>query len=492
MQGFVSAIVTVPREDPNAAISLFFVYTWGMIPNSKTVLLSLILMFAAGLVRADIVTLKDGTTHEGTVIKENRAEVVIETFVSNIKLTKTFPRYKVKSIEYKAYEVPEKEKKEEKPKVDREETEPDVEEADDRPSIEERRAAIKNRVLYMVIPVNGKIGVETNANGLRNALTMARRKKAKHIVFTIDSGGGFVYDAVESLKVLKEFDGDFEYHAVVDEGAISAASIYVAASDKIWVRPGSRVGGAVAYTSDSSSGAAEVDAKFNSIWAAEIASRAESKGHPPEIFRAMVEPGAEVWFDADGKVYPSRPSTSGAQQIDNATTILTIRADQMVEIGMATEFEGELSELGELLDIESWAEMRGVGERVMKQSGRERIALQEKYDNALKKFRDGFEAYEENDPTSFDDYKYERYNNGGYRPTSDSARLWRQRCDRAAANCNDMLAALADIATVNKRAPKIGALHLEVVPDDIGHDVYTTIRDAKEWLVENRLNAPMP
>ncbi|MEX0876588.1 MAG: hypothetical protein WD114_03930, partial [Phycisphaerales bacterium] len=307
--------------------------------------LTVMLSLASFLAPADIVTLKDGTTHEGKVIEENGAQVIIEISIANIKTTKTFPRYKVRSIEYTPAEEIEEEA-DTPPSiptsgVEREQTptdlgdapgipddsdETDEENADEEGmSRAERLAARRNRTLYIVIPVEGMIGEQTSADGLRNALRLASRQRAEHVVFTIDSPGGYVYDAVETLKVLKEFDDAFVYHALVIEGAISAASVYVAAADRIWVRPDARVGGAVAYTSDNTSGAAEVDAKFNSIWAAEIAARAESKGHPPEVFRAMVEPGAEVWMDAEGEIYASRPSTAGAQQLDSGTTILTMR-----------------------------------------------------------------------------------------------------------------------------------------------------------------------
>ncbi len=463
----------------------------------------MILIISSPEAKSDIVTLKDGTTYEGVVVSENRAEVVLEITIANIKTTKTFTRYKVRSIEYKPVEGQSEDETENEAEDERTST-TTASELDDDESIDESEAdderltpaerleARRNRVLYMVIPVEGMIGLETNATGLRNALIQGRRKKAQHVVFTIDSGGGYVYDAVETLKVLKEFDGDFEYHALIEEGAISAASVYVAAADKIWVRPGSRVGGAVAYRSDNSSGAAEVDAKFNSIWAAEIASRAQSKGHPPEVFRAMVEPGAEVWIDDEGKIYPSRPSSRGAQQLDNSTTIFTMRADQIVEAKMGQLFEGELEDLGELLDISSWAEMRGAGQRAMETAGRERIMLSERLEEAAKVFVDALEAYQKDDPRSFDDYRFYLQRNGTYMADGPSVQRWRERCDTTVRHCDIMLQALARVAEVNKRADKIGALHLNVLPNDIGHDTYTVISDDRLWLIDNRSRVPQP
>tara|TARA_R110002111_G_C5964478_1_gene369768 strand:+ start:107 stop:1504 length:1398 start_codon:yes stop_codon:yes gene_type:complete len=451
------------------------------------------LAFTASLCSADILTLKDGTVYEGVITKENRAEVVIEITIANIKTTKTFPRYKVKSIEHKAVETP----AEEKPSESKKDLDTDSENDSNktsRESIREQstkmRVSAADRTPFMVIPVIGMIGVETNANGLRKALHQAKRRKINHIVFTIDSGGGFVYDAVETLKVLKEFDEELTYHALVEEGAISAASVYVAAADDIFVRPDARVGGAVAYSEDNTSGATEVDAKFNSIWAAEIAARAESKGFPPEIFRAMVVLDAEVWFDDENKVFASRPSGANAQQIDSKGTILTIRAGQMVQIGMATEFTGEPNELGELLGLQNWSEVPGMGKRIMDASSKERIKLTEKFKFAIDTFADAREDFELNAPQSFSDYRYHIERNGLRVPEGTSVQLWRKRSSASIIACDIMLQALTQIADVNRRAKKAGALHLDIVPDSIGDDAYTTIQDARNWLQSNKNSIP--
>ncbi len=461
---------------------------------TQFIMRSLILAFltlAVSISKADIVTLKDGTVIEGIVVKETGAEVVIEVTISNIKTTKTFPRYKVRSIERKPIETESSDDEADTEKVrdssPKSTTKPTPRST---PRSREPRTPKTKRTLYMVIPVTGMIGMETNADGLRKALLQASRRKIKHVVFTIDSGGGYVYDAVETLKVLKEFDDDLIYHALVEEGAISAASVYVAGADNIFVRPDARVGGAVAYSEDNTSGAAEVDAKFNSIWAAEIAARAESKGFPPEIFNAMVVLEAEVWVDSEHKVFASRPGTA-AQQIDSKGTILTIRAGQMVQIGMAKAFDGELSELGELIGVEHWTQAKNMGQRIMETSGKERVKIADKFENAISIFADAAEDLEQNNPRNFNDYRYYQLSNGSRQPDGISVQNWRKRCATSIAACDVMLEALEHIADVNKRARKLGALHLDVVPTDIGHDAYTTISEARDWLYANRNMIPL-
>lgn len=479
-------------------------YTLLIMRTLTILIIAILLSITASIAHADIVTLKDGTVYEGKVIKENGAEVVMEVVISNIKATRSFPRYKVKSIEYKEIEEPEQDKPEPEPEKQTAEPEPETDEQsiesdadpdddNDQPSTRERATPRAERTLFMQIPIEGTIGIQTNATGLKNALLQARRRGVSHIVFTIDSPGGFLYDAIQSLEILKEFDDEFEYHALVEEGAISAASIYVAASDHIWVRPGARVGGAVAYSNDTTTGAAEVDAKLNSIWAADIAARAQTKGHPPEVFRAMAEPAAELWVDAEGNAYPSRPSTSGAQQLDNTTTVLTIRADQMVKMGMAREFDADIEAMGDAMELDTWFELKTVGARAMKKSGDEREELNDRYVEAVEVYLDSFDDYQRDHPSTFDDYRYHRdLLSGAEYADGPSFQKWRERSDKAIRHCDIMLEALARMAAVNKRAAKIGADHLLYVSDEIGEDAYQEIQEARAELVRRRNTPPMP
>jgi hypothetical protein len=507
----------------NRHLSIFIpgirLYNDNMMNKLAVLLFATILSLTTVCVQADIVTLKDGTVIEGVVIKESRAEVVIEITISNIKTTKKYPRYKVKSIERKPIES---EEDSDYQTSKTQSTGSDTDDDDNATSTKsttdntatprERttrrrtratRTSATDRTSYIVIPVTGMIGKETNAHGLRNALDLATRKRIQHVVFTIDSGGGYVFDAVETLRVLKEFDEAITYHALVEEGAISAASVYVAASDNIFVRPGSRVGGAVAYTNDQSSGAAEVDAKYNSIWAAEVASRAESKGYPGEIFHAMAVLDAEVWIDEDNNVFASRP-TKPAQQIDSRSTILTIRAKQMVEIGMARSFDGKVSELGDLLDLSSWAEVKGIGMRAMTSAANEREKLSKRMDHAMKVYNDAAKEFSVHHPSQYSDYvyflHYERNRNDILNRRSnrtsisdaqdaESLKKWRERSHETIKHCNLMLEALTEMASINKKAEASKALHL-MVSEEFGHQQYQSVVDIKNWLLANLDRVP--
>jgi len=468
------------------------------------VLLVVLLSMLCSIAHADIVTLRDGTVIEGVVVKDTGAQVVIEITIANIKTTKTYPRYKVKSIEHKAIETGSDqddwapaESTDTKPENTLDSPKPTPSRAT-RSRAKRTNSSVKTR--FIVIPVHGVIGEETNADGLEKALLLASRKKIEHIVFEIDSPGGYVYDAVETLKVLKKYDVAFVYHAFVEGGAISASSVYVASADDIWVRPDARVGGAVAYSEDNSSGAAEVDAKFNSIWAAEIAARAESKGYPGAIFRAMAVLEAEVWMDSDGKITSSK-TVGSAQQIDSSSTILTIRAAQMVKAGMAKEFTGEIKDLGGVLDLNGWFEIKGIGTSTMQKSAKERESLAKRMKFAIDVFEDAKVDYGRDHPKKFNDYKVyvlinqnmqnRNFNNRKTADTQDAESLnnWRDRSRNSIADIDRMGQALKELADIYTRAEQIGALHL-TLSKGYDDDTYKEIIRERSWLTKNMNKIP--
>jgi hypothetical protein len=456
------------------------------------------LLLSGSTLRADIITLKSGETVEGKILEETRTEVKIETKVSNIKTTKTYRRAQIQDIEYKPlpedfWESGRKPKEnnpsdgdpsgEEPDVTDPEETEPDEESEATRAG----RGKLAPEDQFIIVPVEGGIGETVTSHGLRNALLQAKNRRIGNVVFMVDSPGGYVYEAVQILEVLKEFDADLEYHCFIQEGAISAASVFAAASDRIFVRPDARLGGAVAYSSSNSTGAAEVDAKFNSIWAAEIAARAESKGHSGDAFRAMVEIDAQLYLTSDGKFSPSQ--TAGSTELDSRSTILTIRAAQMVQAGMATQHEGDAAGLGTLLGRPSWTEIRNIGTRAMSSAAKERAELQKTFEEALAAFSPALDEFKRSDPRQFN-YQIIREEGGVYRFDSKSMRDWVTRSDAAIRACNTMLKSLGDIASVNKKAEKTKALHLLTIPNGMGHEAYVEIDRARDWLSEHRNNPP--
>lgn len=445
--------------------------------------------------RGDTLTMRDGRIIEGKILSETAARVVIETKIANIKTTQTVAKRDIRDISYAPLPDDFWDVESSDDDADDRESEQDPEtqvqtQTSERPISTRATKSRSDRVYFVEIPIHGQIGVEVNTQGLRDALTNASRQKIEHIVFTIDSPGGYVYQAIEMMKILKEFDDKFEYHALIEEGAISAASIFAACSDNIFVRPGSRLGGAVSFSTNST-GSAEVDAKMNSIWAAELASRAESKGHPAEVFRAMVVLDAVIFQSAEGEL--SAVSSTGAEQIDGPGTILTIRAAQMTKARMAQEVTGELEDLGELLGIDGWIERKGLGVRAMEKASREWIKLYEDQNKASEVFDDAFEEFERSAPRQFTDYtiyRNPRASSNPYSMEGKSLTLWRERSDKAIDACELMLEAIREFASINRRAEKLGAEHM-LIPERSGDQAYENIARALETLKTQRNKPPL-
>ncbi|MBL4698521.1 MAG: hypothetical protein JKX70_06790, partial [Phycisphaerales bacterium] len=330
------------------------------------------------------------------------------------------------------------------------------------------------------------------AVGLRKALTTATKRNIDHIVFRIDSPGGYIYDVVETLEVLKEFDDHLHYHAPVIGDAISAASVYVASADDIFVHSNARVGGSVANAKENTWDAAEVDEKFNSIWAIELAARAESKGYPGDIFRAMVVENAQVWIHDDGTASSSRKNEK-SEQIDTPATILTIRASKMIQANMATEFSGLASGLGPLLEIENWSEAKGVGEKIMRTAARDRVQASKKIKAALIVYYESLVLMKKEDPRNYTDYYWGEITdrdstiiyNIQYTPSQDSLKRWRGRNGRAIYHADRLIAAITELARYSMTAEKTGALHL-VIPSEIDERKYEEVIEEREWFLSNR------
>lgn len=465
---------------------------------NRTILAAAALLLSIpGPARADILTLRTGESVEGKVLAATRTEIRFETKVHNIRTTVTYRRSEVTDIKYAplpddfwdSERTPASDEREPETAPEPGVEEAGAEEDDDAPDRPTgRRVRVDPSSQFVVVPVEGGIGEEVVAHGVRNALMQARARGAGHVVFTVDSPGGYVYEAMQILDALKEFDDDLTYHCVIEAGAISAASVFAAGADYIYVRPDARLGGAVAYSSNNSTGAAEVDAKMNSIWSAGVASRAESKGHNGDAFRAMIVMASELWqSDADGSFAPR--SRGGDTQIDGPSTVLTISAAQMVKGNMATMLTVPIAEMGGLTGVEDWTEMRAIGQRAMVMAARERADMQRRYDLALQEIEKAEVEFERVHPGKGE---YKVYMNEYRRWTMhpESMNEWQARTDAAVSACNTMLRAFKELAGINSKAEKTGAQHL-LTPTEFGHDRYTQIENDKAKLRDERNRPPV-
>ena len=196
---------------------------------------------------------------------------------------------------------------------------------------------------YLEIPIVGVIGEDVLAAGVADGIKFAKSKSINTIVLNIDSPGGSVEEAQAIVKILQSHP---ELHSIVNvKRALSACVWLVASADEVLVEPTGTIGAAVVWVADPTGKPNAVEAKFLSAYAAEVAALAESKGKPGVLFRAMIEPSAEVWIgrstDAPQQVVADSPRAELASlswsERDSADAVLTLTAQESVRLGMASD-----------------------------------------------------------------------------------------------------------------------------------------------------------
>ncbi|MEM0982531.1 MAG: ATP-dependent Clp protease proteolytic subunit [Planctomycetota bacterium] len=352
---------------------------------------------------ADVVTTRTGQQYEGKILSETPSRLEIDTLISGIRTTITLQRRQIAKVERKP--LPENffeggsggsgssggsgggNSTASGPTGNRTGN-PTGDPAGRDPIRGTTPALSDGAPRFMEVPIIGGIGEEVTMPGVEQALDLARRRGVENIVFNIESPGGFVYEAAAIMELLADHDERFNYYAVIERGgAISAATVFVAAADKIFMRSNSSVGGAVAYGTNNSTGATEVDAKFNSIWAADVSGLAGSNGHEEMLFRAMIIPSAEVHMDPEtGELSSSRQQ--GWEEIDNAVTVLTLTASMAEKTGLATISDDGIENLGDAMIGAGWSEMGGQGQSAMQRAAVSRTRQVEALDDALDELND--------------------------------------------------------------------------------------------------------
>lgn len=190
----------------------------------------------------------------------------------------------------------------------------------------------------LYVPLHGSFGKEITGPGMRNALRYAKQQKITQVILDFSTGGGVLADGEAVAGQIRELSEGMTIHAVIRE-AFSAATWPMIECSHIWVAPDARAGAAVAFIEkEDSTGAVEVDRKFNAALAAKLAARAEAKGLPAPLFRAMVDMEAEVWETKDAKGSPKffdKKPGDNAVEIDSKTSVLALTSQQMIDFGIA-------------------------------------------------------------------------------------------------------------------------------------------------------------
>ena len=218
-----------------------------------------------------------------------------------------------------------------------------------------------------MVPITGVIGEESFNSGLERALKHAMQKRIARVVLDIDTPGGLVDEASAMAKAIAAHREAMaksglkaEFIALV-RNAISAGIWLALSCEQMFIVEGGVIGGAVAFSVDHTTGAAEVDAKMNSIYAAEVSALADRHGYPAAVVKAMMIMSEQcwAWTDAEGRwrveAEKPRENADKAWKVDGAATVLTLRSGEAERLGMARVVgTPDAQALGPALGLEGW------------------------------------------------------------------------------------------------------------------------------------------
>ncbi len=449
--------------------------------------LALALLAPASIATADVITMRDGRVLEGAITSETSRLIAFDTRLNGIRTTMSLDRRQIGSIERKA--LPEgffETRPARKPGP--------ISNAADRKI--ERRDAERNNTpagelddgVFMAIPARGIIGQDITAAGIRDALEAAEDARARHIVFLINSPGGYAYEALQIRAVLDEFRGRFTFHAYIEDRALSAATVLAAGSETIHTHPLGTMGAAVSYTQDAQTGNVDVDAKFNSAWAASIASLASSRGHAEEPFRAMVVRDVELYArEVDGVTrFSAAPPTSkrdrreeGWERLDDANTILTLTGSQIDRLGIGSLFDDSVDHLGDALGLDRWEDAGDRGARAMQAATDERARLGEAIQAAIQSLGDQADEAKRDHPLRLTLVRGENHE-----ITPQSRQDWTRAVSRSRSAWRRVQTTITRIERLKSRAEQIGALHMAVSDESVSQ-ARQNVQDQLDWLRRN-------
>ena len=153
----------------------------------------------------------------------------------------------------------------------------------------------KKKVRVYIIPIEGAIMSKMLPKGINKALKEARKFHAEYIIFRMDTPGGRVDVANEIIDIVQGIDWAKPVSWVngKEERSLSAGAFICLSTAKIYMAPATIIGAATPYHR-TTSGSAEVDAKFQSAFRAKFRALSEKRGYPKAIADAMVDSSVSV------------------------------------------------------------------------------------------------------------------------------------------------------------------------------------------------------
>jgi membrane-bound serine protease (ClpP class) len=176
-------------------------------------------------------------------------------------------------------------------------------------------------------PSNSVCVIEIREDITHNTLYLVRRgvneavaKNASAVILDMETNGGRVDVTEDIIQVLEH--SPVKTYTYVNPKAFSAGAYIAAATDKIFMAPGSVIGAATPIVMTPGEGVANLPAavqeKMTSAMRGLIRATAQQKGHNPDVFEAMVD--ADKGLTMDGK------------EISPKGKLLTLTADDALKM----------------------------------------------------------------------------------------------------------------------------------------------------------------
>lgn len=206
------------------------------------------------------------------------------------------------------------------------------------------------------------VGAQVNAKSWAEALELLKKEDAEKpidvVVVRINSGGGYTAEVEKFHAVFEQYMRKFRTVMWI-ESAISAAILSPWPIPEIYMMPQGRMGGATMW---SGAGVASEGMPLQAVLLqAEKASL--RAGRDPKIMRAMqMEDALSASRDANGLITYYQDE-SGPIKIKPQGRVLTINANQAIELGMA---KGKAANLDELMKLMGYSEWELAGQRASK------------------------------------------------------------------------------------------------------------------------------
>ncbi|MFK7759781.1 MAG: hypothetical protein AB8C13_07540 [Phycisphaerales bacterium] len=350
------------------------------------------LTWIAGPAIADQVVLRDGTVYNGTIISENRREVVIETEIRGIQTRMTLNARDVRSTKRTPLETAPSSTSSttgDRTTLSIPKRGSDAEKAD-------QPLKRDGYQLLMEIPLSGTFGQDIYPLAVSNSLEWAIENGVTDIVFRINSPGGEVWAAQDMVAVMERHSDDLTYHMLI-EHAISASIWPAFWCDTISMAPGGDFGGAVVY-SQNSTGSAEVDKKMTSIMASKLGSAAEANGHSSYLVNAMMLSEAEVYAHREKGEWVLSNSThnlpKGYEIVDGPNTVLTLKTKEAAKWGIVTALESKsLEDFAAAHGFEKWDSAGEMGTTITTRDIKKCKSLRKRLDATIQSFQTDIAQY---------------------------------------------------------------------------------------------------